>query len=97
MTTFSGRDVLALMLDDPAEYERLLHSYTLLLGRRGLWWERVAQAEDERWKRAVRRVIAQVAAQSQLDPRTLAKWLDSADLPKTRAYILRLATERLRA
>lgn len=93
---FTGRDVIALILDDPAEYERLLHSYMLLLGRRGLWWERVAEAEREGWKRAVRRSIAKAAERSGLEPRTLAEWLDHGDMPQTRRVVLDMARERVK-
>lgn len=93
---FTGRDVEALILNDPAEYERLLHSYTLLLGQRKLWWQRVADSESDGWDRAVRRAIAKVAGQVGIEPHTLAEWLDVADLPKTRKIVLDLARERMR-
>lgn len=94
---FTGRDVIALILNDPAEYERLLHSYTLLLGQRKLWWERVAEAERDGWKTCVRLAIAEVGVRSNIPPTILAGWLDTADLPLTRAKVLQVARERLQA
>jgi hypothetical protein len=88
-------DVDTLILNDPAEYERLLHSYTLLLGERKLWWQRVAEAESEAWPAAIRRAITSVARKSALEPHTLAKWLDVAELPATRMRIIELARERM--
>lgn len=92
----TGRDIEYLALVDPDEYERLLHSYTLLLGKRGLWWERVAENEDERWKRCIRRAITKVAQKSALEPHRLAEWLDFSELPLTRALVLSLARADLK-
>lgn len=93
----TGRDIVALALLDPGEYERLLHSYTLLLGERKLWWERVAEAESKGWKAAVRSAISFVANQTGVPARMFADWLDLADLPKTRALVLSIARDRLRS
>ena len=92
MIDFTGRDGELLMLNDPAEFERLLHSYTLLLGQRKLWWQRVADAEGDRWASAVRRAIVQVAERSDIPPTTLAEWLDDSEVfAATRALILNIA------
>lgn len=94
---FTGREVQALILNDPAEYERLLYSYTLLLGERKLWWQRVADAESEGWASAVRRAIVNLAKRHDIPAVTLAEWLDDPDVfARTRLLVLDMARALMR-
>jgi len=89
--TQSEAAIHQLMLDDPAEYERLLQSYWLMLGQKKLWWERVSDAGDPTWPSAVRSAIIAVARACDLEPHKLAVYLDLADMPISRAHVLSVA------
>ncbi|MHB1798193.1 MAG: hypothetical protein ACYCUI_07810 [Vulcanimicrobiaceae bacterium] len=90
------RELLRLAIAEPAEYERRLHSYFLILGERRLWWQRCAEAEDPRWRACVRAAIIALATRSQCLPAWLAEALELDDaLLRTRRRILRMARERL--
>jgi len=86
-----------LILNDPDEYERLLHSYFLLLGERRLWWQRCAQSDDPRWASCVRATIVQIARRSKCEPAWLADLLDDGAFPLTKRLIMRIAKETLSA
>lgn len=91
---FNRADTLA--LNDPAEYEKALHGFFLVLGERRLWWQRCAQADNAQWVNCVRFAIKSVATDSRIPPPWLADALDVDDaLPRTRRRVLRLARERL--
>ena len=87
-------EIEAMIHNDPAEFERLLNIYWLLLGKRKLWWEAVAEAEHPAWKSAVRGAIVNLANELAYPPVDLAILLDEHPLPLTRAKVLGLARER---
>lgn len=85
-----------LALRDPAEYERLLHGYFLVLGERRLWWQRCSEADHPRWKTCVAEAMTALARRSHVPPAWLADALDVEDaVPCTRRRIMRMARERL--
>lgn len=89
-------DADSLALSDPAEYERLLHGYFLLLGERRLWWQRCGEADDARWRGCVAQAVSTVARRSGIDPAWLADALDVEDaFPRCRRRIMRAAREHL--
>lgn len=90
-TIQSGRDVDALALHDPAEYDRLLRGYFRLLGDRRAWWQ--TDAADSRWKCCVQAAIRAVAERSRIKPQALASYLRDSDCPGARRVVLELAHE----
>lgn len=92
----SESTIFTIMLEQPAEYERLLHGYFLLLGERRLWWQRCSEADDPRWTRCVASAVRSIAKRSKVDPAWLADALDVEDaLPGCRRRIIRMAREQL--
>lgn len=101
MTDFRGqamREIDALILADPAQYERLLRSWQLLLGNHPRsWWAQTVRAADGLWERAIRKAVAITAARISVPAAGMDSWLDLTDefdepvLPGARATVRRLA------
>ncbi len=84
-----------LALTDPAEYQRLLQSFFLLLGEDRPWWRRCLEADDPRWPSCVRGAIATIAREQGIPARMAADYLDADDCPRTRQRALELARKAL--
>jgi hypothetical protein len=92
--SWNAADTLA--INDPAEYERLLHSYFTLLGDDLPWWRRCSEADHPQWKQCVADSAVEVAEQSDIPREWLCDALDIENaLPITRRRIMRLSRERL--
>jgi len=85
----SGRDVDALALHDPAEYDRLLRGFFRLLGDRREWWH--TDNDDARWKACVQAATRAIAERSRIETSALARYLRDGDCPGARKAVLELA------
>ncbi len=84
-----GRDVDALALHFPAQYDRLLRGYFRLLGDRRAWWQ--TDNDDERWKACVQAATRAIAERSRIETSALARYLRDGDCSGARKAVLELA------